>query len=129
MSTLAEEGLREINELSISSGNSFKVSVIELEDRSPAAEVQEKIIRKSIDMEAQMLALYQLAGLRAKKSNDIAQIQKIWERPLLVYEAAFTLVSNLISSGNRNPYIAHLLETISKLRDQVRWVYDLHGAE
>jgi hypothetical protein len=127
MSALAEEGLREIGELSSSSGHSLEVSVKELQDESPKAETQEKIRAKAIDMEAQMLALYQLAALKAKKANDIAQIQKIWTRPRFVYETGFVLISKLISSGNKNPDIAHLLETIGKLRDQVHWLYDLHA--
>jgi hypothetical protein len=127
MNAFAEEGLKEIDELSSSSGNSLRVSIVELGNESLQADTPEKIRAMAIDMEAQMLALYKLAALRAKKSDDVAQIQKIWTRPLFVYETGFLLLSKLISSGNQNPYIAHLLETISKLRDQVRWVHDLHG--
>jgi hypothetical protein len=129
MSALAEEGLREIGELSSSSSHSLEASIKELLDESPKGETQEKIRAMAIDMEARMLALYQLAALKAKKADDIAQIQEIWTRPLMVYNLGFMLISKVISNGNRNPYVGHLLETIGKLRDQVRWVHDLHASQ
>ena len=104
-----------------------KTNLKELQDESPKGEIQERTRALAIDMEARMLALYQLAALKAKKADDIAQIQKVWTRPLMVYNNSFMLISTLISAVNKNPDIAHLLETIGKLRDQVHWLYDLHA--
>src|ERR1700693_2296040 len=116
MNGLAEEGVKEIDELSSSSGHSIKNSIEEMENESVRAEPQEKIRAIVTLTEARMLALYQLAALKAKKTDDIAQIRKIWNGPLLVYEEGFKLISDLISRGDNDLYIAHLLETVSKLR-------------
>ena len=134
MSALAEEGLREIDELSSSSGNSLKVSIEELGNERlrtdpQSDDPQERIRARVTDTEARMLALYQLAALKAKKADNIAQIQKIWKGPLLVYEIGFKMISVLTSKGEKDPYILHLFETISKLRSQVRWLSELHGDE
>jgi len=132
MSVLAEDGLREINELSSSSGDSLKVSIEELESESlrtdpQSDDPQERIRAMVMDTEARMLALYQLAALKAKKADDITQIKRFWNGPLLVYEIGFKMISVLTSKGDKDPYILHLFETISKLRNQVRWLSELHG--
>jgi hypothetical protein len=127
MSALAEEGLREIEELSSSSGYSFETYIERLQNVRGEAETSEKVGAMAMDMEARMLALYQLAALKAKKADDIGQIQKIWSRPHFIFETGFMLISKLVSGGDQNPYVAHLLNTIVKLRTQVRWLYDLHA--
>jgi hypothetical protein len=91
MSALAEEGLREIGELSSSSSHSLEASIKELLDESPKGETQEKIRAMAIDMEARMLALYQLAALKAKRiCLIISYLHKI-------------RISSLISCSNRRP--------------------------
>jgi|SRR5258708_2426476 hypothetical protein len=132
MSTFAEEGLKEIDELSSSSGDSFRVSIADLEqlERLEAKgqwEIRGEIRERAIDIEARMLALYQLAALKAKKAVDIDQIAKIWERPLEVYELSLGLISSWIDRGHGNPDVMHLHESVRKIRDQVRWIYDLHA--
>jgi|ERR1700724_1604380 hypothetical protein len=127
MSTFAEEGLKEIEELSSSSGYSFRTTVQELEKESLTNEAREKTRARATDLEAQMLAIYQLAAMKAKKADDAFQIREIWTRPLALYEKAYQELSAVISRGNTNPDFAHLLEVIQKLRDQVRWIYELHA--
>jgi len=100
MSTFAEEGLREIDELSSSSGETFRVSIAGLEELEQleakgqrlefqGGEIRGEIKARAIDTEARMLALYQLAALKARKAVDTDQIAKIWKRPLQVYEFSF----------------------------------------
>jgi len=129
MSALTEEGLREIDELSKSSGDSFERSLEELAKVEAKGEVQEKIRSMAIDTEAHMLSLYKLALLKAKKADDADQIAKIWKGPLKVYEVGFTLVSNVIERGQRHPDFLHLCESLRKIRDHVRWIYELHGGK
>jgi len=69
MNAFAEEGIREIDELSSSSGYSLEVSIEELENESVKAESQEKVRAMAMDTEVRMLALYQLAAMKAKKSG------------------------------------------------------------
>lgn len=129
MSALAEEGLKEIDELSSLSGDSLKVSIEEMGNENSRNDPQEKTHATAMDTEARMLALYQLAAFKAKKADDISQIQKIWKGPLIVYEVGFKMVSELISKGDKDPYVVHLFETVSKLREQVRWLSELHGEQ
>ena len=133
MSTFAEEGLREIDELASSSGETFRVSIADLEELEKLEakgqwEIRGEIKARAIDTEARMLALYQLAALKARKGVDTDQIAKIWKRPLQVYEFSFVLISGLIARGHGNPDVMHLHESVHKIRDQVRWIYDLHAA-
>jgi len=132
MGTLTEEGLREIDELSTSSGHSFRVSIGNLEElekveaKGQEKQIQEKIRAMAIDTEAQMLSLYKLAVLKAKKADDADQIAKIWAGPLKVYEVSLGLISRLIDRGHGNTDLIHLCEALHKIRDQVRWIYELH---
>jgi len=135
MSTLAEQGIREIDELSTSSGHSFRVSISNLEEleklqaKGEEGQIQEKIRAMAIDTEAQMLSLYKLAVLKAKRAEDADQIAKIWAGPLKVYEISVHLISRLVDRGHGNPDLIHLHEALCKIRDQVRWVYELHAGQ